>query len=220
MLDISHESPDHFVKPLWPPRDNQMHLRVYLSTRHQFSLGFLKEEFSGKVIESRQDDETALNDDTAPTIKQVALLWDEELDSPSFSKSFLLTNLDCEVTDCSNDASYSYSTAWLDEAERVAVDRGEGGVLAAMSAAGQGIESTSFLLQFYQSLSRSVQSVLSALHIVDPPSPESDRKISTGVLGRKTIHLSHTSDLWRSIQSNQTVYVHVLVLRSHPQSTD
>jgi len=75
-----------------------------------------------------------------------------------------------------------------------------------MSAAGHGIESTSFLLTMYQSLSKNIRSLVGK-------SPNEDKE-DEAIFDRTTLSLDPTSPIWSSLQSNSTLYVHVLVLRS------
>ena len=182
MLDISTVPEDQFVRPLWPPADEKLHMRVYLSTQKQFTLAYLRD------------------DETAP---RATLLWDEPLTQASFSKSFLLKT----CFDCDGDASYQFATSWLDQAEQE-----NDGVLGVMSAAGQGIESTSFLLSLYQSLSKAIRSLLEAVNVLDPI--EQAAPVETK---REEIFLEPHSPLWTNLRSNSTLFVHVMVLRDPPE---
>ena len=206
MIDLSTVPESDFVKPLWK-KAGSMHMRVYLSTRSQFKLGYFEPE----------DPEAELPAD-------VALLWEEQLSSPSFSKSLLLTTLDnCndqgaqENNSCAKDASFRYASSVLDESEQLAMERGEGGVLSVMNSAGQGIESTSILLTVYQSISKQIQTLLAHLSLI-PPLPEEEIQVTSN-LGRTTVNLSKTSPIWSKLgSSDANLYVHVLVLRLDPQS--
>jgi hypothetical protein len=210
MIDISTIPDDDFVHPLWEKAGN-MHMRVYLSTRRQFSLGFLQSEYAGAESSEEGGEGSKLPSD-------VALLWDEDLSSPAFSKSFMLTTLDCDEKEtCENDESFRYAASGLDEAEQLAVEQDDGGVLSVMSAAGQGIESTSFLLTAYQSISKQIHSLLAHLTLI-APLPVEEVKAKTGLLDRTMIKVPKTSPIWSTLGSNATLYVHVLVLRTDPQS--
>ena len=208
-IDIS-QFPDEsqWVKPLWSHRDHEeLNLRVYLSSKPTFNRAFIDAEFPSE--ESKTNDAVAV------------LLWDEKLESAAFSKSFLLTNLhNCDRDNnnnnnnsCQNDASYTAAVSWLDHAEKVAGEMSDGGVLSAMSAAGHGIESTSFLLTIYHSLSAQIRKLLVNLSIL-PDTSNSEEPTLDGVLDRKIVHLSPQSHIWSTLQSNSTLYVHALVVRN------
>ena len=218
-----------FVKPLWTVQEETMHMRVYLSSQKDFSLKFLEAEFGdpassyGDESGNEQANVASSSSSSSPPPNDVAILWDEEVSSPSFSKSFLLTSLDCQLDDeatttsdasqC-HDESHAFAVSWLDQAEKIALERGEGGVIAAMSAAGQGIESTSVLLTAYQSLTKQIKRGLAAVGLI-PPLPKDDEEALdlAGILDRKTVKLPRNSAIWKAIQSNANIYVHVLLLR-------
>lgn len=188
-IDLSQYAEKDMVHPLWK-QGERLYLRVYLSTRPRFTLDFLK----------------AGMEDEEQEIQDVALLWDETVDVPSLSQSFLLT-----TTDSTNDPSYQFASNMLDQAEHRAVERGEGGILGVVSSAGQGIESTSILLSAYQSISSTLWSGLAALSLVEPAETKEPRK---ALRERKTVVLPRVSPIWHQIQSNSTVHVHVLVMRA------
>mmetsp|Transcript_9766 Transcript_9766/g.19825 ORF Transcript_9766/g.19825 Transcript_9766/m.19825 type:complete len:774 (-) Transcript_9766:7-2328(-) len=201
-VDLNEFESNTFVKPLWTAQEETMHMRVYLSSKKDFTLNFLEAEFGKDGGEA-----------TKPS--NVAILWDEEVSSPSFSKSFLLTSLECLETDsCPNSSnpSHEFAVSWLDQAEKIALERGEGGVIAAMSAAGQGIESTSMLLTAYQSLNKQIKKLLAGMGVIPAPDEEKELDLA-GILDRKIVSLPPKSPIWKAIQSNQNIYVHVLLLR-------
>lgn len=181
---------------------------MYLSTEPKFHRAFLESEFQ----------EQSSADSTQPIVAQ--LLWDERLDSPSFSKSFLLTTLSDSCNglhqECdARDQSYASAVAWLDQADKTTIDTMGGGVLSAISAAGQGIESTSFLLSLYQAISKQFRKFLVLVSLADDiPDTDWEREMANRVLQRKTIHLSENSHIWKSLQSNSTIYVHALLIRN------
>lgn len=202
MLDVSSFPADDFVGPLWKPQEGKMRMRVYLSTRRKFSLTDLRSEFS----ESSEDSSFGSSD--------VALLWDEKLSSPAFSKYFLLTTTDCDTSDACEDISYKFASTWLDQAELTASES-EDGLMAAITAAGQGIESTSVLLTIYQSAAAKILSLLISASILPEESGEKEIKgVEQGKLERSTVFLRKSSPIWSTLQSNSTLYVHVLVLRN------
>ena len=206
MIDLAAVPPDNFIKPMWKKGEN-MHLRVYVSTREGFNGHFIRSEF-----ESYQ----GKNVDRA----DVVLLWDQPIDSPAFSKSFLLTSLDCsegedrDTTECNNDPSYQAASAWLDHAEHSAMERGEGGVLSVVSAAGHGVESTSILLTFSQSMYTRIRSLFAALSLVPKDNGTKD-DVAASLLERTTIQVSPASPIAQALRSNSTLYAHVLLLRAN-----
>lgn len=201
MIDLSHYSKDTYVKPLWKSA-TPMYLQVYLSTRPTFNVAFLEESF-----EENRDS------------RNVELLWDERVgeNSPSFSKSFLVTVSDCidATRDC-NDKSLDAATKWLDEAEQQALERGEAGVLSVVSGAGQGIESTSILLTAYMTVTDKLQSLLRALRILSTVEKGQFSQDSTQELtrARATVKLSSHSPLWLALQRNSTLFAHVVLLNA------
>jgi hypothetical protein len=92
------------------------------------------------------------------------------------------------------------------------LDEQDGGILSTLSAAGQGIESTSILLTCYNTVSKSIWSLLSNLSIIKDDA-EKNKPSTKGVLERSTVHLPPSSPMWSALMSNSTVYVHVVVLR-------
>ena len=95
VMDLSqYDYPKDFVHPLWKKDSpDEMYMRVYLSTKSRFTLDFLQAD---TYEETTETEETT----TAQQGKPHVLLWDEKLDSPSFSKSFLLTQLDRTGEEC------------------------------------------------------------------------------------------------------------------------
>ena len=203
MIDLSPYAKDSFVRPLWE-EGTPVHLRVYLSTRHNFNVGFLSESFKEDLDSS-----------------EVQLLWDERVDekTPSFSKSFLLTTSSCNVaaTSC-QDESYEAATKYLDEAEQQAVDRGDAGILSVVSAAGQGVESTSVLLSCYTSAAKHLRSLFKAFGLSSkeqiPGHDEQEKLVPRLLHDRATIRLATASPLWSALQRNSTLYAHVVLLKA------
>lgn len=224
-VDISSVSPSEFVHPLWD-EGTHMDMRVYISKRPQFSLDFVRAEFPA---DDNNDDNIPREEgenSTSPPKKSikppadVALLWKQELQAPSLSKSFLITSLDTNDESCQADPSFVEAELWLDQAEHTAVERGEGGVLSAINSAGQGIESTSFLLTGYYAISKQIQKLLALVNLAESPVEEGDENaVLKGLkLERATVHLPSSSPLWGALQSNSTFYLHVMVLRKYKSS--
>ena len=213
-LDLSTMQASDFVKPLWQA-ESKMHMKVYLSSKPKFDKSFLESEFD--------DQQTAESRDTV-------LLWKQDISSPSLSKSFLLTSLDCSDDDSSCgevDVSYKNAKLWLDEAEHLS-NAQDDGILSTISAAGNGIESTSIILTFYQHLSNQFWHGLAWMGVV-APDPTNEAAMASAkqktVLERSTIHLPSSSPMWSRLMKNSTIYVHVLVTREgahmdHPQTVE
>jgi len=231
VMDLSqYDYPEDFVHPLWKTDSrDEMYMRVYLSTKSRFTLAFLQAD---TYRETTETEETT----NAHQGKPHVLLWDEKLDSPSFSKSFLLTQLDftgeecadakddeddttCRIQKQTTDASYKYAVDWLDHAEHLAkAERdGEAGILSSLSAAsGHGIESTSFLLTLYEALAKQLRSFLVYLGLFEKAGTEDED--TSNILERKNVQLDPTSPIWSALHSNSTLFLHVIVLRSGKNS--
>ena len=219
-IDLSqYRYPEDFVHPLWSTRNDLfgMHLRIYLSSNEHFNLQMAldADEFeigdtSGGVGSTA--DELMLK----ASKKANHLLWDQKVDLASFSKSFLLTTLLAnEPNPPARDDSYKYAVDWLDQVEHLAKsERGEdAGILSSMSAAsGHGIESTSFLLLAYESFAKKLRLLIETIGIVD--AKKSEEADLSGLLDRSTVRLDPASPVWSAIQSNSTVFLHVLVVRT------
>jgi Cleft lip and palate transmembrane protein 1 (CLPTM1) len=211
-VDLSEYSyHDDFVHPLWhdaaavgasTKKKANLHMRVVLSTKPRFAL-------------------MSLNANSTDA-KNNVVLWDERLDRASLAKSFLLTKRPASSSSSSSsdkvlldDASHRYATQWLDRRDHLDLAELSGeSVLSALSAAsGQGIESTSFLLLLYESIAKQVRSVLELLSLVEPRMELSNAREALGIRHRETIPLPSDSPIWSALSANQTVYLHVLVLR-------
>ena len=199
MIDLSPYAKDDFVRPLWE-EGAPVHLRVYLSTRHNFNVAFLSESFKGDR-----------------DLSEVQLVWDELVHetTPSFSKSFLLTTSLCNDTTSCQDKSFEVATKYLDQAEQQAVvDRGEAGILSVLSAAGQGSESTSVLLSFYTSAAKHLGSVLKAFGLASQGDDGQEKVIPSLLHDRTTISMTSPSPLWSALQRNATLYAHVVLIKA------
>jgi Cleft lip and palate transmembrane protein 1 (CLPTM1) len=220
MVDLSHyQNPQDFVHPLWKasrePSSVEMHMRVYLSTSPSFSLQFLASE----------DFPSEKNDDNSPnatssgysTLSHV-MLWDQILDSASLSKSFLLTNFEDSSDDaCITDPSYQFAINWINRTERMLLAAGrDGDILSQLSAAsGHGVESTSFLLSLYQALSRRIRLIVQYFTSELKTDDKNDTVIS-GLEGYTRIFIPQKAPIWSALQSNSTLFLHVLVIRTAP----
>ena len=219
-IDMSQVPGNQLVKPLWDEA-TKMDMHVFLSTRPRFNVNFMMTEFTldEETVADNISNATTYNKPQPP--KDVSLLWKQEITAPSLSKSFLITHLETnDEESCQADESFRSAKAWLDQAERTAMERGEGGVLTAMKHAGEGIESTSFLLTLYDALSRQVQKLLAFLSLIPPVPDEDDNQeaLDDLKLERTTIQLPESSPLWKALKSNSTFYLHVMVLRRYDNS--
>lgn len=202
-VDTSIFPSDTFIRPLWS-KASDIHLEVYLSTQKQFSRSFLLETVPLSE-EEETEDKLVFNDG-------VQLLLSEKLHLPAFSKSFLLTTLECDGTlSCdAADPSYKAAVSWIDEAERVASESGDG-VLSVISAAGHGIESTSFLLTIYNSIMKNLRKLMILLSITK----DEEKDLPTNLVQKRSvIRLAPDSSIWKHLVSNTTVYVHALLIRT------
>jgi hypothetical protein len=211
-LDLSAVPPSEYIHPLWKNNDeSQMHMKVYLSSQPKFQMDFLRSEFPTPP----SDDQNA--EPVQVANKDVEFIWDKRLTSASLSKNFLLTTLDCnnDPKRCEHDPSYKYANRWLDQSEKSMLEIAEGGILGAISAsAGEGIESTSFLLTLYQSVSSQLSKLFRSKTLdggLSVKSPESEERV--------TINLHADSPLWHALQTNSTIYVHVALLLHRSSQT-
>mmetsp|Transcript_13709 Transcript_13709/g.37915 ORF Transcript_13709/g.37915 Transcript_13709/m.37915 type:complete len:802 (-) Transcript_13709:61-2466(-) len=227
-FDASDYDLSKLVNPLWTTNPSEeMHLRVYVSTGAKFQNKFLSDEFWSDEDEERNEPNGPYNP-TKPTERPTdsALLWEEEVSSPAFSKSFLLTSADCSVKDsnCRPDEqeSFDYAKNWLDKSDELAIERGEGGVIAALKAAGQGVESTSVLLNLYQSITKQIRKLLIVLKMIPGSLDEEEdvfaKRDLASILDRKTIDFSGESKIWNALRYNSTIHIHVLLVRKDKAS--
>jgi hypothetical protein len=225
-IDLSQFEDNTMVHPLWE-QGEQLYLRVYLSTLPGITSSFFHAGYppdddvpSDGSITGNGNDEASNGVRSERIIKDsgdTIMLWDEKVNSPAFSKSFILTI--CQNRTCEDGPSYVSAKARLDEGEHLALERGDGGVFSVISAAGHGVESTSILLTFYQSLYSRAKAILSSLSLIQ----ESDETWSEQtILERRVVTLSPQSTIWSSIvRNNSTLFLHVLVLRANAvQSKD
>ena len=194
-IDLTIFPPEQMVNPLWETEE-KLHMKLYLSAKEKFGRSFLESEF------------------TAGGDSDTVLLWKQDIEGASLSKSFLLSSLDCvrNENSCDNveDASLRRAQEWLDHTETMLLQQ-DAGILSTIQSAGQGIESTSILLTFYQAVADRIAALLNVVH----PSEGliSEPANNKAVLERSTIYLAKTSPMWRSLMSNSSVHVHVIVTR-------
>jgi Cleft lip and palate transmembrane protein 1 (CLPTM1) len=204
---VNQQDYDDWIHPLWET-EAKMAMKVYLSTKPRFEKEFLRSELPAEV---ESENATVVQTPQLDT----ALLWKDSINRASLSKSFLLSSLDCiqdvNVDACpSDDASLQYAKNWLDHQEHL-LKEDDGSILSTIQSAGQGIESTSILLTFYNGVSKKIRSLLTILGLGNP---EADDNVNDkGILNRTLVHLPSSSPLWSALQRNVTLYIHVLVMR-------
>jgi len=153
-------------------------------------------------------------------------------DDPSSSS----TN-SCNANDdqtCSNEQQQSqksleYAHKWLEDSiqHEKQLQSDGGGLMAAMNSAGSGIESTSVLLTFYTSLHRNwnhlMETVVQTISgggsdkdSKESPTQSSPKEQDVIEEPKSIIHISPHNPLWKSLMSNGTAYVHVLLARQIP----
>ena len=233
-VDLTAYAPAQLIKPLWSApnsigngdddqRPQSTGMKVYLSTRPRFALDFLK---AGANVNAGGPSDT---DDATDTV----LLWEEaDATVSSLARSFILSSecggstatgddSDVEENTCasSSSPSYEFAKSWLDDAEeKHALESGNAGLATAMHHAGEGIESTSLILSLYHAVSGGFDKVLSL--VGGSGDAESgggaDKSMSSDPRSARSIvtkHVSPKSPIWRSIISNSTVHVHVVLTR-------
>ena len=204
MFDIKSYPDYGLVRSLWDDK-SKMSMKVYLSSRSRFQIDYLKGEYAS------DDDEEQFE------VDDVSFLWEEDLSSASLSKSFLLTSLECGAPeDCRGDASYDYAERWLDDAEKK-----DGGNVLAELQAGQGIESTSVLLVLYNTISDQLSKLFSLVGLTSSSRQTGEEEESNEVIkpARSAIYIPKSSAIWYKLQSNATVFVHVVVVKDHATYT-
>jgi len=222
-VNLDGIEPESFIHPLWDT-EAKMAMKVFLSTKPNYNENFLRSEF-----ESKTDDPGDESIEKGP--KDTVLLWEQRVDTPSLSKTFLISSLDCvgddthdnkniacnigddENNDATIDQSLKFAQDWLDDQDKALLND-DGSILSTIqAAAGQGIESTSILLTVGQGMSQKLKSLLAALGLVkDEPTKDKDTG-NNGVLSRSNVHLPANSPIWSALMTNSTAYIHVVLIR-------
>eukprot|EP00537_Pseudo-nitzschia_pungens_P009549 CAMPEP_0172380874 /NCGR_PEP_ID=MMETSP1060-20121228/70662_1 /TAXON_ID=37318 /ORGANISM="Pseudo-nitzschia pungens, Strain cf. cingulata" /LENGTH=783 /DNA_ID=CAMNT_0013108639 /DNA_START=77 /DNA_END=2429 /DNA_ORIENTATION=- len=157
--------------------------------------------------------------------KDIVLLWQQRIDTPSLSKTFLISSLDCineekactadntsDQNGASIDPSLKFAQEWLDSQDKASMED-DGTIFSTIqSAAGQGIESTSILLTLGQSVEE-CQFRIRNLGIGKGYHDERNYAASKGILERSNVHLPASSPIWSNLMNNATIYVHVVLVR-------
>ena len=238
-VDLSAYAPSQLIKPLWSAtgagnngngngngngRPQSTGMKVYLSTRPRFALDFLKADANA-------------NADPADDATDTVLLWEEsDATVSSLARSFILSGecnaigddgdsieqntSTCASSSSSSSSSFDFATKWLDDAEeKHALESGDAGVITAMHHAGEGIESTSLILSLYHAVSGGMDKMMSMIRggsDDDTSNTAADDKTkSSGPndTARTIVPISPKSPIWKSIVSNSTVHVHVVLIR-------
>lgn len=196
-------------------------MKVYLSSLPSFSPNDLVESELDvrKIIESddggsRGDHDDEGDDDSIgrTTVHEgnTVLLWKEKIREPSISKSILLTT---------TETPQQYAVRWLDQQDHTLLNDDGGFFSTFQSAAGHGIESTSILLTLYQKFSEKIEEIWhwsqddKKKTVKQEKQQLMEENHKKRLAERSVVHLSQTSPIWKSIQSNSTVHIHVVVVR-------
>lgn len=194
-VDLTTVPPEQMVNPLWETEE-KLDMKVYLSSKPSFGRSFIESEFvSGPASDT-------------------LLLWNQAIEGASLSKSFLLSSLDCfqidDLCEAVDDPSLKRAQEWLDHTEKMFMNQNEG-IISTIQSAGQGIESTSILLTFYQAVSEKLTSLLSMLNPTEDVKTTS--KTNESFLNRASIYIPRSSPMWKNIMTNSSVHIHVVVTR-------
>jgi len=219
-------------------------LRVYLSSERDFSLDFFSrnDEFGN----TDNDEDKSTKSITGGNSFLLWSEDDAVEATKTFpSRSFVIVASDngspavCGADDgnspqtCSDDQqqtrkSLEFAHKWLEDSieHEKQLQSDGGGLMAAMNSAGGGIESTSVLLVFYTSLHRNLKHLAESVVQIftggrsevsqEKSEPSSQDKQDDGEEPKSIIHISPQNPLWKSLMSNGTAYVHVLLVRQAP----
>ena len=227
---------DRMVFPFWNWGDNhssagekdELGLRVYLSTQEHFSVNFFQsnDDFAMNEDEDKADGDRKVVENEAIKDGNSFLLWSEdnafEATKSFHSRSFVIVasndpnSATCDAGSCSNQQQHSieFADQWIKDSieHEKQLQTDGGGLISAMNSAGGGIESTSVLLALYTSIRRNVKDLF---QITAPPS---HNKINNAdeEEPKSTVFISPEHRIWKSLMSNGTAYVHVLLVRQKP----
>lgn len=253
--DLKSFPKDRMVFPFWSwegssgtgssNTNDELAMRVYLSTEQHFSLDFFSrnDKFEGNNEVGGMDGSKFVREGNS------FLLWSEDnalTATKAFpSRSFVLVASDdpsasssiCDATmvsysdqTCNKDnvhvhKSLQYAHKWLEDSikhEKQLKSDG-GGLMAAMNSAGGGIESTSVLLSIHTSLHRNLKHIMesttktlfrgNAVNSNSISKQPSIHEQHAEEEPKSIIHISPQNPVWKSLMSNRTAYVHVLLIR-------
>ena len=231
---------DKMVFPFWNWDDSsstgerdELGLRVYLSTQEHFSVNFFQsnDDFVVDETDDKQDGDTKIVDYKAIKDGNSFLLWSEdnafEATKTFHSRSFVIVANDdpssatCEAGTCSNEQQHSieFAEQWIKDSieHEKQLQSDGGGLISAMNSAGGGIESTSVLLALYTSLQRTAKHLLQYIMSgTTAPSPSDGKNNADEEEPKSTVFISPQHPIWKSLMTNGTAYVHVLLVRQKP----
>jgi len=242
--DLRQMPQEQMVKPFWRGDDaaGTLGLRVYLSTERDFHLNFFTDAEFAEQAETESGFKSVLGqqrsfllwseDDAVDSTKKIparsfVIVASDEM-QPQTASSCTLSGEECSASNQAQQTSIEFAHKWLQDSikhERQLASDG-GGLMAAMNSAGGGIESTSVLLAFYSSLTRSFtgifERVLGLMSSADESSLDVDASGSTSDSEEPLtiINVSPKNPLWRNLMSNGTAYVHVLLARQFPSADE
>lgn len=229
---------DRTVFPFWNWDEKsaggraELGLRVYLSTQEHFSVNFFQrnDKFEARTDGEGEEGDGKINDDGINTVYDgnSFLLWSEDNtfeSTKSFhSRSFVIVASDnsCETGTCSNEQhqSIEFANQWIKDSikHEKQLQSDGGGLISAMNSAGGGIESTSVLLALYSSFRSNIKHLFEyftsggdVLSTKDSKTTHADEEEPKSI-----IYISPHNPIWKSLMSNGTAYVHVLLVRQKP----
>lgn len=209
----------------------ELGLRVYLSTQEHFTVDYFQ---SNDSFDKKNEEDGANEvDGGLKTINggNSFLLWSEdnalEATKSFHSRSFVIVASDdlsspCDADTCSNEhsqTSIEFANQWLKDSiqHEKQLQSDGGGLISAMNSAGGGIESTSVLLALYSSAQRNVKHLLEYFISGEKESAQKENT-ETEEEPKSTIYISPSHPIWKSLMSNGTAFVHVLLVRQTPSS--
>ena len=211
----------------------ELGLRVYLSTQEHFSVDFFQrnDEFDEKAaaVEEGGDGIRKVDSQGVKSIRDgnSFLLWSEdntfEATKTFHSRSFVMVASDdpgtssCEAGTCNKEQqkSIEFAHQWIEDSiqheKQLQLDGG--GLISAMNSAGGGIESTSVLLALYSSIQRNIKNVVEYFVSGSDASVDAIKHSIEEEEPKSTIYISPNHPIWKSLMSNGTAYVHVILTR-------
>jgi hypothetical protein len=243
---------DRMVFPFWSwegssgkNNNDELAMRVYLSTEQHFSLDFFSRndefdvtnKFDG-MIESKfirdgnsfllwSEDDALTATKTFPSRSFILVASDDPLASSSICDSIIDSDSDetCSKDIAKAKKSLQNAHKWLEDSikHEKQLRRDGGGLMAAMNSAGGGIESTSVLLSIYTSLHRNLKYIIESIAkwlfrsndgiSAATSAAPSISEYTVEEEPKSIVHISPQNSVWRSLMSNRTAYVHVLLIR-------
>lgn len=228
---------DRMVFPFWnwnvesAEARAELGLRVYLSTQEHFSVDFFQNDFDDKAaaVDEGNDGISKVGDQGIKPIHDgnSFLLWSEdntfEATKTFHSRSFVMVATDdpetsaCKAGVCNEDQqkSIEFAHQWIKDSiqHEKQLQSDGGGLISAMNSAGGGIESTSVLLTVYASIQRNIKNMFEYFVSGNDASGDATKDSIEEEEPKSTIHISPKHPIWKSLMSNGTAYVHVILTR-------